>query len=896
MLIKPDAGGDKSMIAQYRRIKEQYKNEVLFFHVGDFYEMFAEDAVEIAPLLGLTLTQRQGLPLCGVPYQHAKPYIVRLLNAGRKIAVCEQVSDANKGRGIMERRVVEVITPGTTIDEDSLEQGNPNYLACLARQGRFFSFACIDISTGDFFASCFPIEEGGVRFRSELERLHIRELIIQESILDAFPAIAAALAPRSGILLNKRADWLFDPEACRRLLEKQFGTASLKGFGLDAERPEIIAAGGVVKYLEDTAMNLIPHVRGIKVYQDSEFLDIDEASQRNLELTRNLRDGAPRFSLFETIDETKTPMGRRLLKHRLLHPLRDADRINKRLDAVERFFQDQGRLSTVRDTLGKMPDLERLSARLAMERVGGKDMLLIKNALTLLAAVKAVWESLGFEFESIAAAGFDEAAWSRVSALRKTLEAALAEDPSAAAAEGGLIKAGFNSRLDRLKQMRDNGRGLLEAYVEEERLATGIAGLKLQHNRLLGYFFEVSKAHLPKVPASFIRRMGVAGGERFTTDKLAALESSLNGASDQIIELEKQLFLELRDKAKALLIELEAATRRIAEIDVAQGLARAAAVHNWTRPLVDEQNRLAIIEGRHPVVEANLPGGEFIPNDTNLDEAGAFFALITGPNMAGKSTYLRQTALIVVMAQMGGFVPARSATVGMADRIYCRVGASDNLARGESTFLVEMNETACILNTATSRSLVIMDEVGRGTGTIDGLSIAWAVSEELLNRVTCRTLFATHFHELSLISHAGLANRSMEVVDRDGDLVFLRKLREGPAAESYGIHAARLAGLPEPVLARARAVMERFAESEQAFHAALRATPTETPPPETPAPAAPPPGQCLEELIELDENTLTPLAALNLIHRWKRILEGDTPPRAKPRRPNPRGPEPSLFD
>ncbi|MDR0636617.1 MAG: DNA mismatch repair protein MutS [Treponema sp.] len=914
MLIKPDVSGDGSMIGQYRRIKEQHKNEVLFFHVGDFYEMFAEDAVEIAPLLGLTLTQRNGLPLCGVPYQHAKPYIVRLLNAGKKVAVCEQTSEASKGRGVIERRVVEVITPGTTIDEDSLEQGNPNYLASLARYERFFSFAYIDFSTGDFFATAFPVDEGNsnIRFRSELERLQIRELIIQESILNDFPVIADSLGKRSEILLNKWADWLFDPDACRRRLEKQFGTSNLKGFGLDAGKPEIIAAGIIVSYLEDTAMSMIPHVRSIKVYQDSEFLDIDEASQRNLELTRNIRDGDPHFSLLEVIDETKTPMGRRLLKQRLLHPLRDIDLINRRLNEVECFFHDHGSLSTIRETLGKMPDLERLSARLAMDKVHGKDMVMLNNALALFSAIKRIWEALNFNFESIVAIGFDDAAYSRLMSLHEILAAALAEDPATILTEGKLIKTGYNTRLDRLRQTRDNGHGLLEAYVEEERRATGITSLKIQHNRLIGYFLEVTKAHLSKVPAYFIRRMGVVGGERFTTDKLAALESSINGASDQIIELEKQLFLELRDKAKALLSELGAANRRIAEMDVAQALARAATIHNWTRPVVDEQNRLTIVEGRHPVVEAHLPSGEFIPNDASLDGNGVFFALITGPNMAGKSTYLRQVALLIVMAQMGSFVPARSATIGMVDRIYCRVGASDNLARGESTFLVEMNETAYILHTATAHSLVIMDEVGRGTGTIDGLAIAWAVSEELLDTIKCRTLFATHFHELSMINHPCMANRSMEVLDRDGEIVFLRKLREGPAAESYGIHVARLAGLSERVLSRAHAIMERFAESEQLFRAALlsgtTAMPMTQPPNQALIPNAAPHQeeagkrleqikQFVEELFALNENVLTPLDALNLIHRWKQLLGGKTVPRltAKSRR-NTREPGPSLFD
>jgi DNA mismatch repair protein MutS len=604
---------------------------------------------------------------------------------------------------------------------------------------------------------------------------------------------------------------------------------------------------------------------------------IDDATLRNLELTRNLRDGGVHFSLFEVLDETKTAMGRRLLKERLLQPLRDISLINLRLDAVERFFEDQRSLSALRELLGKTADLERLSSRLAMDKAHARDMLAIKNVLTLFNHIKTIWESLGFIFESTVTT-LDDIAFARLMELRTLLEKALMEDPIIVLTEGNLIKAGYNERLDALRKTRDNGHGLLEAYLEEERLSTGISSLKIQHNRLIGYFFEVTKVHLSKVPKRFTRRQGIVGGERFSTDKLAALESEINGASDTIVDLEKSLFLELRDRAKTLLVELTAASRRIAELDVAQALARAAAIRNWTRPVVDAQNRLLITEGRHPVVEAHLPSGEFIPNDVCLDGNDVSFALITGPNMAGKSTYLRQAALLTVMAQMGSFVPAREALIGMVDRIYCRVGASDNLARGESTFLVEMNETAYILHTATKQSLVIMDEVGRGTGTTDGLSIAWAVSEELLDVIQCRTLFATHFHELSMMQHPSLVNRSMEVLDRNGEIIFLRKLKEGPAAESYGIHVARLAGLSERVLSRAREIMERLEESGQRFRAAL---PTES--------ASAPPLQVsdtliqksqweqaqrfIEELYALNENELTPLDSLNLIHHWKQILD-----------------------
>ncbi|WP_010256613.1 DNA mismatch repair protein MutS [Treponema primitia] len=886
------------MLDQYRRIKRDHQGDVLFFRLGDFYEMFSDDALEVSALLNLTLTSRNGLPMCGIPYHAARSYIARLLKLGKRIAICEQLSEPTKGRGIVERKVVEVITPGTTVDEDFLDKGSSNYLGALsvcAGNVRLVSFAYIDLSTGEFYATSFTYDDAAQRVRGELERLQIRELIAQESLLEEFGEIAAAVLDRPSLVVNRWADWLFDLSRSRERLERQFCTASLRGFGLEDTSPEILSAGAILDYLGDTARSLIPHVRSLSLYGDTEFVGIDESSQRNLELVRNLRDGEGRFSLLEVMDETKTAMGRRLLKRRILHPLRDIDRINKRLDMVEAFYHGQGQLTGIREILGKTPDLERLCSRLAMDRAHGKDMLAVKNSLNAYDAVHGISKELGCTFETEAARSLDASspagdALVRLLELRELLERGLCEDPSILLTEGNLIRNGYNKQLDELRKLRDNGRSLLEEYLEEEREATGISSLKIRYNRLIGYFFEVTKLHLPKVPARFIRRQGIVQGERFTTDRLAALESDINGASDRVVDLEKKLFLEIRDKAKALIPELSAAAARIAELDCAQSLARAATVRGWIRPTVDGENRLEIREGRHPVVEAHLPGGEFIPNDVVLEEGGVLFALITGPNMAGKSTYLRQAALITIMAQAGSFVPAASANIGVTDRIYCRVGASDNLARGESTFLVEMNETAHILNTASEKSLVIMDEVGRGTGTNDGLSIAWAVSEELLNRIKCRTLFATHYHELSMLAHPGLANRSMEVLDRDGEIVFLRKLKEGPAAESYGLHVARLAGLSEGVLGRAAEIMERIREGEEILHKALPETAPPATVPDTPAGPVTTNTRVrriAEDIAALDLNRITPLEALNRIHAWKALFDGKDPPKSpgKPQHP-----------
>jgi len=898
-----DASRSSPMLDQYRRIKKEQEGNVLFFRLGDFYEMFAEDAVEVSALLNLTLTSRNGLPMCGIPYHAARSYIARLLKLGKKIAVCEQLSSSGKQK-VMEREVVEVITPGTTVDEDFLDKGSSNYLCCLAAssqtcEGSTLSFSYIDLSTGDFYATSFS--KKGEILRQELEKLQIKEILIQESLLEEEKQLAAAIYDRSGLVLNRWADWLFDPVQARERLEKQFGLANLKSFGLEENSAEIISAGTLLGYIDTTSKSLLPHIRTLKIYSENEFLGIDESSQRNLELLFNQRDGQIRFSLLEVMDETKCAMGRRLLKRRILHPLKSLDKINNRLDMVEDLYRDQGKLSKLRELLGKTPDLERLCSRLAMDKAHGRDMLAIKNAIISYHETIEIYSqrlsgqceqdkiNLHFESEYSELTNGDTSADALVQIL-DLLEKGISDEPSILLNEGNLIKDGYSKELDGLRSMKDNSRQFLEQYLEEEREITGIPSLKIRYNRLIGYFFEVTKTQLTRVPKHFIRRQGIVGGERYTTDRLAAIESEINGASDKITELERQLFLEIREQTKKALFPLAAAARRLAEIDAAQSLAKAASVRGWIRPELNDSGILEIYDGRHPVVEAHLGRGEYIPNDiilTSGKSEGIAFAMITGPNMAGKSTYLRSAALITIMAQAGSFVPAREAAIGVCDRIYCRVGASDNLARGESTFLVEMNETAFILNTATDKSLVIMDEVGRGTGTNDGFSIAWAVSEELLNRIKCRTLFATHFHDLSLLSHPNLANRSMEVLELSSGstgaqgekIVFLRKLKEGPTAESYGIHVAKLAGISEPILQRAWQIMELLKERDsglrKTFHSEEVSQNSENNVNQkaktvNPKPAAP--GRFELMLQEIEPEQMTPLEALNILCQWKKLL------------------------
>jgi len=903
-----DAPKTSPMLDQYRRIKKQNEGNILFFRLGDFYEMFAEDAVEVSSLLNLTLTSRAGLPMCGVPYHAARTYIARLLKLGKKIAVCEQLTAPGKGIKVIERDVVEVITPGTTVDEDFLEKGSSNYLGCLSAVGNALSFSYIDPSTGDFYTTSFRKESGALR--QELERLSLKELLIQESLLEEEKDVAVAIHDRSftansALVLNRWADWLFDFTQAKERLVKQFGLANLKGFGLDEKSPEIITAGALLDYLDTTSKSLLPHIRKLTVYSESEYLGLDESSQRNLELLYNQRDGDVRFSLFEVMDETRCSMGRRLLKRRLLHPLLDIKKINARLDMVESLYRDQGILGKLRDLLGKTPDLERLCSRLAMDKAHGRDLIAVKNSISSFNQImKIIFPDTNkydqiknkflFECDNSNNDEKNKAIEQQLCASRTfgstplcenprelyqlydLLEKGICEEPSIVLNEGNLIKEGYSEELDTLRSMKDNSRQYLEQYLEEEKQATGITSLKIRYNRLIGYFFEVTKVHLTRVPKHFIRRQGIVGGERYSTDRLAVLESEINGACEKVTDLEKKLFLEIRSETKKQLELLANSARRLAELDAAQSLAKAASIRGWIRPELNNSNSLEIREGRHPVVEAHLGRGEYIPNDILLNEEKGeekiSFAMITGPNMAGKSTYLRSAALITIMAQMGSFVPAREARIGLCDRIYCRVGASDNLARGESTFLVEMNETAFILNTATEKSFVIMDEVGRGTGTNDGLSIAWAVSEELLNRIGCRTLFATHFHELSLLSHPHLANRSMEVLEQGEKIVFLRRLKEGPTAESYGIHAARLAGLSQDVLLRAAQIMkllkERDIDLSETFGADGFVNKIKTQDTETKEE-----NQFEILLREIDPELMTPLEALNILCQWKKLLQ-----------------------
>lgn len=888
------------MMRQYLGIKANYKDSVLFFRLGDFYEMFFEEAVEVSRLLNLTLTQRGGVPMCGIPHHAYKVYAARLLRAGKKIAVCEQVSDPLPG-GLTERKVVEIITPGVLIEDDFLEQGTGNYLAAvyceskkssgLKNENQYASFAYADISSGEFYATAFLKKDFNTQVLKEIGRIQPREILIQQSLTEEFPVLKRLSSDFPSMLQNFYPDWRFNRELSFKRLCALFGTENLKAFSLSENSPELPPAGLLIEYLEETAGNRLSHISGIKVFSETDFLSLDESTRKNLELISNLHDGSSAYTLFETVNYTRTSMGTRLLRRRLHHPLRSNTEIEKRLDKISSLIKNEKSASIIRDMLSGILDIERLSARVAMERAHGKDLLSLNQSIANVLDICKLKNKDNLNFLN-----FSAGETSSLSNLHRLLTDSINEECSIYINEGKLIKKGFSAEVDRLNELRENAHNILEEYLLSERKSTGITNLKIKYNRMLGYFLEVSKGNLDKIPEYFIRKRSITTSDRFTTEKLRQIEDEINSAEENLVNLEKQLFLEVRAEVNGNNDLLHKAAAEIAELDVYQSLAYAASVNGWTRPKLTNDGSLIIVDGRHPVVEKHLPSGEFIPNSisvsSNLNEpengikkteaqgelnlqdkqskaALPSFVMITGPNMAGKSTFLRQTALIVLLAQTGSFVPAAEVLLTPVDKIFCRVGASDNLARGESTFLVEMTETAYILQAATEKSLVIMDEVGRGTSTEDGLAIAQAVCEYLLTKIGAKTLFATHYRELSKLCHEKLKNLKLDIMEAGGKIVFLKKVVEGVSESSYGIHVAGLAGVPAEVLNRAENLLYMRAQLETTHEESIEKN------------TAPPAVLLNEELsvineiLTADTNNMTPIKALDKINRWQTALSGN---------------------
>ncbi len=862
------------MMIQYRGIKEKYKNEVVFFRLGDFYEMFDEDAVEVSRLLNLTLTHRASRPMCGIPYHAAKIYIARLLRLGKKIVICEQVGEIPKGgKGITERKVVEIITPGTAVEAEYLEGNRANYLAALSITKAKAGFAFIDVTTSSFRATSWPASKMAENFGKELNRAAPRELLLPASLKNN-EAIKSVISAYGSISVSYYPDWDFSAELSYKKLTAQFKTANLKAYGLEEDSPEIVPAGFLLDYLEKTTNTVLPHISSIRVYSDSEYLIMDDSSRRNLEVISNMREGGTQFTLLECVDFTKTAMGGRLLRNWLLFPLTNLRQIEDRQTKVASFVENRNLLEKLKTDLGSILDVERLAGRIAMERAHAKDLQALRASLESWSRIKEYLGQYDFSFIS------DENSVT----ICTLIEKAILEDPATSLTEGGIIKAGWSEELDHWRGLHDNFNQILSEYEAEEREKTGISTLRVKYTNAAGYFIEVSKGKLGAVPAHFIMRRALVNGDRYTTERLQQLEAELNESSTKILELERDLFVEIRSSLTKYIPYLLQVADEIANTDAAASFAQAAIEHNWVRPEIEESTHFEIKDGRHPVVENHLPTGEFVPNDALLsaeDESIPSFALITGPNMAGKSTYLRQNALIALLAQTGSFVPASRARLGIVDRIFCRVGASDNLAKGESTFLVEMTETANILHAATKKSLVIMDEVGRGTSTEDGLAIARAVSEYLLDTIGCKTFFATHYHELSRMEHPSLKMLCMDVLEKNGSVVFLRKVKEGVTGNSYGIHVAKLAGIPQAVIDRANVILSHIQALANDNPVILDDVPAKSSESEKTLAAAPVnPGLfsdeeiIISEILSVDTDNLTPLNALQIIVRWKKALSG----------------------
>lgn len=860
------------MMIQYRGIKEQYKNEVVFFRLGDFYEMFNEDAVEVSRLLNLTLTHRASQPMCGIPYHAAKIYIARLLRFGKKIVICEQVGEIPKGgKGIAERKVVEIITPGTAVEEEYLDGYKANYLAALSITKGFAGFAFIDVTTSSFSATSWPAAKMAENFGKELNRAAPRELLLPVSLKNN-KDIKAVLESHGDISVSFYPDWDFSAELSFKKLTAQFNTVNLKAFSLEQNSPEVVPAGFLLDYLEKTTNAKIPHISSIKVYCDNEYLMMDDSSRRNLEITENMRDGTSQYSLLECVNFTKTAMGGRLLRNWLLFPLTKVTQINERQSRISTFYENRPLLEKVKTDLHSILDVERLAGRIAMDKAHAKDLQALRLSLEMWIKIKDYLNQYDFSFISSENS-------EKICAL---IGNAILDDPATSLTDGGIIKQGWSEELDHWRSIHDNFNQVLTEYEAEEKQKTGITTLRIKYTNAFGYFIEVSKGKLSSVPSHFIMRRALVNGDRYTTEKLQKLEQDLNESSTKILELERDLFVEIRNSLHQYIPYLLQVADEIANTDVVSSLAQAAIEHNWIRPEISDSTEFKIENGRHPVVENHLPRGEFIPNNACLsseNDSEPSFALITGPNMAGKSTYLRQNALIALLAQTGSFVPAERATLGVVDRIFCRVGASDNLAKGESTFLVEMTETANILHAATKRSLVIMDEVGRGTSTEDGLAIARAVSEYLLDTIKCKTFFATHYHELSRMEHPRLKMLCMDVLEKDGSVVFLRKVKEGVTENSYGIHVAKLAGIPQNVIDRANVILAHIQSLASENPLILEDIP-EPKKEKTKDVVFQTPGLfsdeeiIISEILSVDLDNITPMNALQIISRWKKTLSG----------------------
>jgi DNA mismatch repair protein MutS len=870
------------LMRQYAAIKKEHPSALLFFRLGDFYELFFEDAILASRELQITLTSRNkekgvAVPMCGVPYHAAEGYIAKLIRKGFKVAVCDQMEDPRLAKKLVRREVTRVVTPGTAADS-SLSAEENNFLAALAGGADRMGFAALDLSTGEFRATEFHGQDAAQRIQEELQQLRPKEVLYGSSapLFERGERAASDPAgpPRSssGWAETPIEDWIFAPDHAIPLLENHFGVLSLEGFGLAGKPAAAAAAGAILYYVRSTQRGTLDHVDRIGFYERQNCLVLDAVTVRNLELIEPLFAGTDAgVTLFRSLDATVTPMGKRLLRAWMLRPSVDVAEIQARLDAVEIQVKETVAREELRRALDGILDLERLLSRVTLETANPRDVLALADSLGKLPAVRAALGRFAAERSRTLHSSVDE-----LGDLRERIERTIVPEPPISLSDGGVIASGVDEELDSLRDLSRNSKQFLAQIEQRERQRTGINSLKVKFNSIFGYYLEVSKPNLHLVPADYERKQTLVNAERFTTPELKEYESKILDAQEKIVGIERRLFAELRSAIAGEARRIRQTALALAEVDVLSAFAHIAALRNYCRPAFDESSDLEIAQGRHPVIELQeLSGGgdRFVPNDLYLNSTTHTVLVLTGPNMGGKSTYLRQAALIVIMAQMGCFVPANSARLGIVDRVFTRIGASDNLARGRSTFMVEMTETAAILHTATPRSLILLDEVGRGTATYDGLAIAWAAVEYIHGRTRAKTLFATHYFELTELADrlSGVKNYHVSVKETGGGIVFLRKVEPGAADRSYGIEVAKLAGLPNEVIERARDVLAEHESAEQRVTGHL--SPGAQPAARQLTIFTPLSQPVLEKLREVDLNRLTPLAALNLLAELKRQIE-----------------------
>ena len=896
------------LMRQYHAIKTRYPRVLVLFRLGDFYELFYEDAIAASRELQITLTSRnrergEPVPMCGVPYHAAEGYIARLLRAGYKIAVCDQMEQAGPGKKLVRREVVRVITPGTATSLNVLEPKENNYLAAVARapSGIPMGLAYADITTGEFRVTEFSGADADEKLRDELDRIKPREILLPRQA--GLFAAAAASDGDGGVVSSAQSpvargefrdavetrieEWAFRTDYAERMLREQFGVASLDGFGLAGHAQAMAAAGAMVHYLRETSAkgpengehreSALGHLDRVRYYEQADALVLDTVTVRNLELVAPIfaedagKGGAP--TLLAALDETATGMGARLLRQWILRPQINREEITARLDAVTELKTHTVLREEIRHGLAGVHDLERLVGRVTLGVASPRDLLGLRQSVSRIPLLRKYLGNCASARLAVLHAQMDE-----LSDVRERIESALADDPPALASDPGVIRRGYNPELDQLRDLSQHSKQIIAAMEERERKRTGIASLKIRFNQIFGYYIEISKANLHLAPMDFERKQTLVNAERFTTPELKEYERKVLDADERIAEIERRLFAELRLWIAEQAARLRRTASGVAQLDVLGNFARLAASRNYTRPEFGDDGQIMIVAGRHPVIEQLLQqkGERFVPNDLYLDDTTQQIMLITGPNMGGKSTYLRQAALIVLMAQMGSFVPASQARLPMTDRVFTRIGAADNLARGRSTFLVEMTEVAAILNTATPSSLVLLDEVGRGTATFDGLSIAWAVVEHLSTATKSRTLFATHYHELTELADLlpGVKNVHVSARETPTGIVFLKRVETGSADKSYGIEVARMAGLPPAVIARAREVLARHEQAEHQLSEKLTpgASGAGELAPEQQALFTPLDRGVLDALREADLDNLRPIEALNLLAELKKQI------------------------